>query len=315
VTPTSNHALQMPSPRQSAIGAHTRAARQRPTTHARRTFAGWAPVAFSMVISAILGLAWSLRHQGYITAEKGVGYWLGIVGSLILLLLFTYPLRKRVRFLHQIGTVATWFRMHMVLGIIGPTLVVLHSNFSLGSLNSRLALFSMLIVVASGIIGRYLYARVHKGLYGQHMQLREILADIGTLHRTLQTHVAHISELPPAVARLVPAALDSTSFAQQLKGAALTGPKANAARRAILKDLQRASWQDPVTRRDLTGQEKRDEIARIDKNLRLLVAEVRKADRLALYERLFGIWHHLHTPLFALLAITVVMHIIAAELY
>ena len=48
----------------------------------------------------------------------------------------------------------------MVLGILGPTLIILHSNFKIGSLNSRLALFTMLVVVASGIVGRYLYSQV-----------------------------------------------------------------------------------------------------------------------------------------------------------
>lgn len=80
-----------------------------------------------------------------------------------MLLLILYPLRKRFRILHGLGRVTSWFRIHMVLGILGPTLIILHSNFKIGSLNSRLALFTMLVVVASGIVGRYLYSQVHKG--------------------------------------------------------------------------------------------------------------------------------------------------------
>jgi hypothetical protein len=57
------------------------------------------------------------------------------------------------------------------------------------------------------------------------------------------------------------------------------------------------------------------DIALLDGQLRMLVAGVTKADRLALFERLFGIWHHFHTPLFAVLALTVIMHVIAVELY
>jgi hypothetical protein len=103
-------------------------------------------------------LGWYKSEDGDITPETGTGYWLGIAGASALLLLLVYPLRKRIRSLRSLGSVSAWFRLHMILGIIGPTLILFHSNFKLGSLNSNVALFSMLTVAASGLIGRYLYA-------------------------------------------------------------------------------------------------------------------------------------------------------------
>ena len=43
-----------------------------------------------------------------------------------------------------------WFRLHMLLGIAGPVLIIFHSNFKLGALNSNVAFITMLVVATSG---------------------------------------------------------------------------------------------------------------------------------------------------------------------
>jgi hypothetical protein len=65
-----------------------------------------------------------------------------------------------MRSLRTFGSVVFWFRLHMTLGLIGPTLILFHANFRLGSLNSNVAMFAMLLVAASGIVGRYLYRKI-----------------------------------------------------------------------------------------------------------------------------------------------------------
>jgi uncharacterized membrane protein YdcZ (DUF606 family) len=117
---------------------------------------------------------WIGRTERNITAEEGLGYILGIVGASLMAALLLYPLRKRVRFLRFLGTTKRWFFWHMVLGIIGPILILFHSNFALGSLNSRISLYCMLLVSGSGLIGRYLYSHIHNGLYGRKTTLRSL---------------------------------------------------------------------------------------------------------------------------------------------
>jgi hypothetical protein len=100
----------------------------------------------TVAMSAVtLVVAWSRRDTGDLTAETGWGYALGIVGGLILLTLLIYPMRKRLPMLRRIGTIPYWFRLHMLMGVFGPVLIVVHSNFNLGSLNSGEALFAMLV--------------------------------------------------------------------------------------------------------------------------------------------------------------------------
>src|SRR5437016_6157407 len=77
-------------------------AASRSPTRARNDFAQyrtrpWASVAslaFSIAIVAALWIGWRNRDDGDLTPESGLGYWLGIAGSALMLLLLLYPLRK-----------------------------------------------------------------------------------------------------------------------------------------------------------------------------------------------------------------------------
>ena len=76
-----------------------------------------APIAFATAIIGALYFAWIERDEGRLTAESGLGYWLGIAGGVIMLMLVAYPLRKRFRILHGLGRVANWFRFHVILEV------------------------------------------------------------------------------------------------------------------------------------------------------------------------------------------------------
>jgi hypothetical protein len=120
---------------------------------------------FFVIVTALLCLGWYLPTERYITPKRGLGYAFGIVGGSLMLLLFLYSARKRIRGPRILGSTAAWFRFHMVLGILGPLCILYHSNFALGAV-SNVALFCMLTVAGSGLTGRYIYARIHHGLYG-----------------------------------------------------------------------------------------------------------------------------------------------------
>ena len=136
-------------------------------------------------LMAIVYAGWMLREQRYLVAESGIGYWLGILGGSMMLLLLVYPLRKRKPHWRFIGSVKFWFRFHMFLGVAGPVLIILHSGYRLGSLNGRVALVSMLIVAVSGLVGRYLYRRIHHGLYGEKIRFEELYRKDESLEQQL----------------------------------------------------------------------------------------------------------------------------------
>jgi hypothetical protein len=129
-----------------------------------------------LLVSVVGSLSWAWIHRAehVLTPGVGLGYVLGIAGALMMLVLLLYPLRKRVPAMRHWGPASFWFRWHMLLGVIGPTLIIIHSDFDLHSTNATVAFVSMLTVAGSGVAGRYLYGRVHRGLYGQRLEARTL---------------------------------------------------------------------------------------------------------------------------------------------
>src|SRR5690349_24900850 len=119
----------------------------------------------ALTVVTLAAAAFVVAQGKYYTPRSNFGFYLGVVGTTMMVVMLAYPLRKRVGFMQSWGNLKHWFRIHMILGIVGPTLVLFHSTFHIRSANAAVALFSMLIVVISGVIGRFVYTKIHYGLY------------------------------------------------------------------------------------------------------------------------------------------------------
>ena len=113
----------------------------------------------AVIATATIFIGWIISAYKIIDPHMGMGYLLGWTGASLMLLLFTYSMHKRFAWMKRIGKTTEWFNVHQLLGIFGPIAILYHCNFSLGAANSNIALFSMITVSASGIIGRYLRNR------------------------------------------------------------------------------------------------------------------------------------------------------------
>lgn len=274
-----------------------------------------APILFAAAVMAVLAWAWMHRAEGYLYAERGVGYWLGILSSVLMLVMIAYPLRKRLRVMQGVGRVAGWFRIHMMAGILAPALGLLHANFKIGSLNSSVALFTMLAVAASGIVGRYLYAHVHRGLYGQHVQMGQLLAEVANLRHALERRLPQTEAVQHALSNLFPVVSPKGRAPDGALSRLPATRQAARARRTILAVLKHLKVRDVHSGRVQPWISQKSDLATIDQQLRLLVRTIAAANRHSGFERLFGIWHHFHVPLFVVLAGAIVMHIVAVEFY
>jgi len=107
-------------------------------------------------------------HQSETFARTLPGHVLGIAGAVMIFMTLIYPFRKRV--LGKRGRQNPLHR-HIFYGLIGPSLVVIHSAHKLGSLIGLLAFVAMLVVVLSGITGRFLLRRVSRSLNEQQREL------------------------------------------------------------------------------------------------------------------------------------------------
>ena len=113
-----------------------------------------------VVVSALYGAAWS-QAERLPAASSLVGHGIGIVGSALMLMTATlYSLRKLRRDARW-GSTSAWLKLHMVTGLVGPYMVLLHSSLRFNGLAGFTMLLTV-IVVASGLTGRYLYTRVSR---------------------------------------------------------------------------------------------------------------------------------------------------------
>jgi len=103
------------------------------------------------------------------------GHGLGIIGSLMIMLLLTYSARKRIRRFRRWGRLPNWLNYHIFLGISGPLLITLHTSFKFGGLVS-ISYWSMMAVMLSGFIGRYIYVKIPRKINGEEMTRKEFEA-------------------------------------------------------------------------------------------------------------------------------------------
>ena len=101
-----------------------------------------------------------------------IGIKLGMLGFGMFCAIFLYPLRKKWAWLQQRGTSRHWLDYHIVLGISAPFIIALHSSFKFKGL-AGMAFWIMLSVSLSGIVGRYLYAQIHRGVSAAEISLKE----------------------------------------------------------------------------------------------------------------------------------------------
>ena len=272
--------------------------------------------AYALAVFVLLVCGFVLSARQEFTPEEGVGYWLGIIGGCTLLFLLAYPMRKRFRFMSRAGAAPMWFRLHMVLGTVGPVLILYHSGFSLGATNSNVALFSMLAVASSGIVGRYLYGKIHNGLYGARSNLQDLLGEATSLITQVERDVGGADG--SIAAKLTEFGGKALKQHDSLLGSLVTvvtlafTSRFFAAR--IISDIRAAILSNTATR-GWTAKEAR--LHQHDARLHVsnFISSVVKASELSLYERLFSMWHIFHVPLFFLLIITGIIHVVSVHLY
>jgi len=113
----------------------------------------------------------ALVHHDPAFAGSLIGHLVGVSGTVLMCMALMYPFRKRV--LGKRGK-ANPLGRHMTYGLLGPTLVVIHSAHKLESLIGILAFTAMFLVVSSGIVGMFLFRRVNRSVKEQTNDLKAL---------------------------------------------------------------------------------------------------------------------------------------------
>ncbi len=147
----------------------------------------WWALAISAAVAALYLLL--VRALGVDPRSSGLlGHGFGVVGFVLMLMTETlYSLRKRSRRARW-GRTAAWLRFHIVTGIVGPFMVLLHAAWRYNGLAGIVMLMTVIVVV-SGFIGRYIYTRVPRNADGLMLEAGELHAQIEATRLALAASV------------------------------------------------------------------------------------------------------------------------------
>ncbi len=239
------------------------------------------------------------RHVDYWLLKPGgtLGHTLGVIGASLMTVMHLYTLRKRWPVLRRVGRLSAWLDFHIYCGITGPLLIVLHSSLKVKGLVS-VSFWSMVAVVLSGFLGRFLYVQVPRRRSGDQLTLDEV--------ETLA--VAQVAELRDVYGL-------SDEDLQHLDGLAALGTSTGG---SLLGLFWRLPLDQIRLRLGLRGFWKRlgnlpGKSVRQVHRLALERAQLRqRIEVLSRLQELFHYWHVFHKPFAIIMYIFMVVHISVA---
>lgn len=228
-----------------------------------------------------------------------VGQVAGIIALLIFGFLWLYPLRKKYRRLAFTGSIARWLDVHILAAIGLPLLLAVHASWRFDGLVG-LGYFAMLVVCASGVIGRYLYVRIPRSRSGVASSREDVVLE----RRALITEIAVTTGLDPFVVERtlsVSGSGDSTSVWRTLLHLASD-------------DLTRWRLTRVLRRRFASGETDGAKLDKptLDRVVALAGREISLAQQLRMLDatqRVFGYWHVAHRPFAVTALVAVVVHV------
>lgn len=124
-------------------------------------------------------------HHDWFKPSGAFGHGLGIMGTLMILFgVSIYIARKRYNFMSKQLRLKYLLEFHIFLCTLGPILVLFHTAFKFGGIVS-VAFWSMVAVVLSGVIGRFIYIQIPRTIEGRELSLAEVQATKTDLSRIL----------------------------------------------------------------------------------------------------------------------------------
>jgi hypothetical protein len=267
------------------------------------------------MLAVLVAAAWQVSQLKLFEASDDVSYWIAVTGASMMLVLFSYPLRKHVRFMQRLGKVKWWFWVHMFLGIAGPWLILVHSSFHIGSLNAGVALYSMVIVVVSGVVGRFIYVRVNRGLDGERMSLNALRERAGLIESDARSKLDFSPEVKARLLAFERRELHSNpSWWTHLRQVTLLPVWHHITRLRCALELRRRLRELATAQGWAADDLHRRQRRALRLSDRYLYAVVRVAQYIA-FRRMLALWHLAHLPFVYLLIISVAVHVFAVHAY
>ena len=220
-------------------------------------------------------------HHNWFKPSGIYGQGLGIIGTLMITFGVTiYIARKRYNFLSKYIRLKYLLEFHIFLCTLGPILVLFHTAFKFGGIVS-IAFWSMVAVVLSGVVGRFIYIQIPRTIEGRTLSLSEVQDMKTDLARVLNETFNLESNTIQIVANLI--SKENTSGDKKTLG-----------------HLRKV-----LNRKDLPKKDRKTILKMVKHEISLSG----KIARLQTMQRLFKYWHVAHMPFALIMLIIVVIHI------
>lgn len=118
----------------------------------------WRPIFFVLLI-AVSASYWYYAQREFPHGGSNWGLGYGIAGTLLILLLAFFGIRKRW-YRSTFGTLEQWLQSHIYLGLLVLVVLIFHTGMRFNDKVAVATLILVIIVVASGVLGAILYVTV-----------------------------------------------------------------------------------------------------------------------------------------------------------
>lgn len=219
------------------------------------------------------------------------GHGLGIVGTFLILFgVVMYIIRKRAKFCARWGRLKYWLEFHIFLCSWGPVMILFHTAFKFGGIVS-IAFWSMVAVVLSGVIGRYIYIQIPRSIEGRELSLNEIQAMKDNIDALLNNNYQLNDNSRQVIAQSLQLADNSSgNYFERFVD-----------KRKTLSNIRQTLKANHLSRKDSR------KVIRLVKEEMTINARI---ERLQTMQKLFRYWHVAHLPFAIIMLIIVVVHVI-----
>ena len=227
------------------------------------------------------------NHYDWFKPSGIYGHGIGILGTgMIIFGVTIYILRKRYNFMGRFIRLKYLLEFHIFLCTLGPILILFHTSFKFGGVVS-IAFWSMVAVVLSGVIGRFIYIQIPRTIEGRALTLNEVQNRLNQLTKELENDKRIDSQ--------------TSELIKNAKGINGLSPMAFVKNRRLLFLISRK-----LRNSEISGSDRNAILLSIKEEISLS----HRINRLEAMVKLFGYWHVAHLPFAIIMLIIVLLHVI-----
>ena len=224
-----------------------------------------------------------------------------------------YSVIKRISFLSRRLSSSHSYYFHIIFGGVGALLIMIHSSFEFRSVNSTVAIVSMLLILVSGALGRYLYTQFSLLLHRLYLDVKK--AEPALYNNIYSYNCNAAKRVNGRLSELVQHSFNQPkNFFDFLARSITVVPYGIYTYVTSLRDIYRIIRSASILG-DLEKQDVRNIRKSHKKELRQYVFKIIKMGYLSLMGQLFHNWRILHVPFLYVLVLTSLVHVVVVHMY